>query len=300
MARTALERGGHPAVMVDTALFPGNSSLAIHYEDRRRRYELLIAGKKLALGAFRVAWWRRPQPFTLEPGMSSDVAAFAYAECHEAIAGLWAALDFKWVNPPARDEVAHHKSYQLVLAAEVGLPIPRTLITNDPNAALRFISAQGAARTIYKTFLASMQCWRETRVVQSDEVPLLDLVRLAPVIFQEYVPAVADIRVTVMGDRMFAAAITPAPGGYDVDYRMDMANATFRRTTLPDDTKKKIVRLMKRLGLVYGAIDLRRTPDGAHVFLEVNPAGEWRFVEERTGQPMTQTFAEMLVEFARQ
>jgi glutathione synthase/RimK-type ligase-like ATP-grasp enzyme len=81
---------------------------------------------------------------------------------------------------------------------------------------------------------------------------------------------------------------------------MDMAGATFRPTALPDATKKKIAQLMKRLGLVYGAIDLRRTPEGAYVFLEVNPAGEWRFVEERTGQPMTDAFAEMLVEFARQ
>jgi hypothetical protein len=56
---------------------------------------------------------------------------------------------------------------------------------------------------------------------------------------------------------------------------------------------------MKRLGLVYGAIDLRRTPDGRHVFLEINPAGEWRFVEERTGQPMTAAFAELLVELGR-
>jgi glutathione synthase/RimK-type ligase-like ATP-grasp enzyme len=295
-----LERGGHRAVMVDTAQFPNNSALAIHYEGGRPRYELRIDGQTLDLGSFRVAWWRRPQPFTLAPGMSPDVTSFSYAECHEAMAGLWAALDVKWVNPPARDEVAHHKPYQLVVAAEVGLPIPRTLVTNDPNAARRFVAERGSAPTIYKTFLASLQCWRETRVVRPDELALLDLVRLAPVIFQEYVPAIADIRVTVMGERMFAAAITPAPSGYDIDYRMDMAGASFRPTDLPADTKTKIDRLMKRLGLVYGAIDLRRTPDGAHVFLEVNPAGEWRFVEERTGQPMTAAFAELLVELSRQ
>ena len=297
----ALERGGHRAVMVDTAEFPGHSSLAMHYEDARLHRQFSVnGGEALDLGEFRVGWWRRPQPFTVEAAMAPEVAAFAYAECHEAIAGLWATLDLKWVNPPVQDEVAHHKPYQLAIAAEVGLPIPRTLVTNDPAAARKFVSERESGRTIYKTFLASPQCWRETRVVQPDEVALLDLVRLAPVIFQEYVPAVADIRVTVMGERMFAAAITAAPGGYDIDYRMDMAGATFRPTALPDATKKKIAQLMKRLGLVYGAIDLRRTPEGAYVFLEVNPAGEWRFVEERTGQPMTDSFAEMLVEFARQ
>jgi glutathione synthase/RimK-type ligase-like ATP-grasp enzyme len=296
----ALERGGHRAVLVDTAAFPGNSSLAIRYEDARCRCGFSIDGEALDLDDFRVGWWRRPQPFKVDAGMTPDVAAFAYAECHEAIAGLWAMLDLKWINPPVQDEVAHHKPYQLAIATEVGLQIPRTLVTNDPAAARQFIADQGSARTIYKTFLASPQCWRETRVVQSDEMGLLDLVRLAPVIFQEYVPALADIRVTVMGERMFAAAITAAPGGYDIDYRMDMAGASFRPHALPDVTKKSIARLMKRLGLVYGAIDLRRRPDGTYVFLEVNPAGEWRFVEERTAQPMTDAFAQMLVEFARQ
>ena len=51
---------------------------------------------------------------------------------------------------------------------------------------------------------------------------------------------------------------------------------------------------MKRLGLVYGAIDLRRTPAGDYVFLEVNTAGEFLFVEERTGQPIAAAVADWL------
>ncbi|MBW3654270.1 MAG: hypothetical protein KY433_11980 [Actinobacteria bacterium] len=152
---------------------------------------------------------------------------------------------------------------------------------------------------MYKTFLATEEHWRETRVLRDHELELLDSVRLAPVIFQELVPAVADVRVTVVGDRMFATAITPARGGYEVDYRMDLAGADFRPTELPVETEKGIHALMQRLGLVYGAVDLRRTPEGDHVFLEVNPAGEWRFVEERTGQPVTEAMAGLLMELDR-
>jgi glutathione synthase/RimK-type ligase-like ATP-grasp enzyme len=176
----------------------------------------------------------------------------------------------------------------------VGLPIPRTLITNDAAAARRFSEELGLERTVYKTFLATERHWRETRILHQDELDLLDRVALAPVIFQEYVPAVADIRVTVFGDELFATAITPAPGGYDVDYRMDLPGAGFTPTDLPDETIGGIRSLMRRLGLVYGAIDLRRTAEGEHVFLEVNPAGEWRFVEDRTGQPMTEAMAGLL------
>jgi glutathione synthase/RimK-type ligase-like ATP-grasp enzyme len=294
-----LEHLGHDAVLIDTARFPSEASLSQHFDGHGRSYVWSTDGRSIDLGACRVGWWRRPQPFTLQPGISPEVTSFTYSECHEAVAGLWAALDLNWVNPPEFDEVAHHKPYQLATATEVGLPVPRTVITNEPNVAREFITALGPERTVYKTFLASEQCWRETRVVRPVELELLDSVRLAPVIFQEYVPAVEDVRVTVVGERMFAAAIIPAQGGYELDYRMDMDGASFEPTELPVDTRLAIHTLMKRLNLEFGAVDLRRTPDDRYVFLEVNPAGEWRFVEERTDQPITYAVAELLAELDR-
>jgi glutathione synthase/RimK-type ligase-like ATP-grasp enzyme len=290
----ALAQSGHPAVLVDTAHFPSNGALTQCFEDGRYRFELILDGRRIDLEACRAAWWRRPQPFTLQAGIAPDASSFTYSECYEAVAGLWAALDLAWVNLPANDETAHHKPYQLAVAAKVGLPIPRTVITSDPAVAQAFIAELGPQRTIYKTFLATEQCWRETRLVRPEEMAMLDQVRLAPVIFQEFIPAVSDIRATVVGERIFATAISANPAGYAVDYRMDMAGAQFRPSELPAETEAKIHALMARLGLVYGAIDLRRTPDGRHVFLEVNPAGEWRFVEERTEQPITQAMAELL------
>jgi len=292
----ALQRDRYPAVLVDTASYPSSAALRQHFGEGAARYELTIDGDEVDLDSCGVGWWRRPQPFTLHPGLAPDVAAFTYTECHEAIAGLWAALDVIWVNQPELDEVAHHKPYQLAVATEVGLPIPRTLITNDPEAARCFANDLGPQRTVYKTFLASAEHWRETRILSEDEMAILDQVRLAPVIFQEFVPAIADIRATVIGDQIFATAISQPAGAYDIDYRMGMPAATFEATTLPPETEDKIRALMRRLGLVYGAIDLRRTKAGEHIFLEVNPAGEWRFVEERTNQPITDAMARLLME----
>ncbi len=288
-----LNRIGHPAVVVDTARFPSSASLTQAFHNGSRFFKYRADGRETDLGDCRVAWWRRPQPFTLQAGLAPDAASFAYTECHEAVAGLWAALDLQWVNPPHLDELAHHKSYQLAVARTVGLPIPRTVITNDPGVAREFINELGTNRTIYKTFLATEQCWRETRIMRPEELEMLDRVSLAPVIFQEYVPASADLRVTVVGDKMFVAAIKPAPAGYQVDYRMDLEGASFTPSSISAKTTKSIRALMKRLGLVYGAIDLRRTED-EDVFLEINPAGEFRFVEERSGLPITQAMAELL------
>jgi len=290
----ALERAGHPAVLVDTGRYPSETSLTQHFGDGPPRWELATDGARIDVGECRVAWWRRPQSFTLHPGIAPEVASWTYTECHEALAGMWAAIDATWVNPPALDEMAHHKPYQLAVATEIGLPIPKTVITNDPAVARAFADEVGIERTVYKTFLASQDHWRETRILRREELGLLDRVALAPVIFQEYVPAEADVRVTVVGDRLFPTEIRPAPGGYDVDYRIDLDGASFSPTDLPPETERGLRALMARLGLVYGAIDLRRTPDG-DVFLEVNPAGEWRFVEERTAQPITDAMAGLLM-----
>jgi glutathione synthase/RimK-type ligase-like ATP-grasp enzyme len=292
----ALARHRHPVVLVDTARFPSEAALTQRFGKGGTGYELRVNGRSIQVDACRVGWWRRPQPFTLHHGIAPDVASFAYAECHEALAGLWAALEITWVNPPELDEVAHHKPFQLATAVEVGLAVPRTLITNDPEEARQFAAELGPEQTVYKTFLASEEHWRETRVLRPAEMALLDQVQLAPVIFQEFVPAVCDVRVTAIGERLFATAISTPASGYELDYRMDLEAARFEPTELPKDIQDALLRLMDRLGLVFGAIDLRRTPEGHHVFLEVNPAGEWRFVEERTGQPLTEAMAELLIE----
>jgi hypothetical protein len=285
---------GHEIALVDTGRFPRDASVTLDFTCNAPIFEYATDGNVLNLERSRVAWWRRPRPYSMSPALAATAVAFAHSECHEALAGLWASLNATWVNPPILDEAAHHKPYQLAVAVELGIRVPRTLVTTNPVAARKFVDELGAERTIYKTFLATENEWRETRLLRAEELPLLDRVRLAPVIFQEYIPAVADLRVTVVGSELFAAAITPAPGAYRYDYRMDMSGAEFTPTNIGADTERRLRMLMTRLGLVYGAIDLRRMSNGVEVFLEVNPAGEWLFVEERTRQPITEAMARLL------
>lgn len=291
-----LQRRRHPVVLVDTSEFPKRSRIVERFGAEGAGFEMTVAGRRVNLGKCKAGWWRRPLQYTLHDGIAQDAAGFTYTECNEAMVGMWAALDIAWVNPPALDEEAHHKPYQLALAGEVGLRIPETLITNDPDAAREFVGRHGLGATIYKTFIADEDNWRETRLVGDKELELIEQLELAPVIFQEYIPAEGDLRITVVGEEMFCAAITPAPGGYQIDYRMDLQGAAYRPTEVPSEVEKGLRALMQRLGLVYGAIDMRRTAEGEHVFLEVNPAGEWLFVEERTNQPITAAMADLLVE----
>lgn len=290
-----LETAGHPATLVDTSAFPARTGLVQHLGPDRRAFQLVTGPRKVDLRACGAGWWRRPLPYTLHDGIDPETASFAYSECEEALAGMWAALELSWMNDPALDERAQHKPYQLAVAARLGLPLPETLMTNSPEEARQFIDRHGLDRVVYKTFLATEKDWRETRLLRPEELELLDRVRIAPVIFQQFVPAEADVRVTMVGDRIFGTEIASAAHAYPVDYRMDMETARFRPVELPADVEEGLRDLIKGLGLVYGGIDLRRTPEGRYVFLEVNPAGEWLFVEERTGQPITKAVAAQLI-----
>ena len=52
---------------------------------------------------------------------------------------------------------------------------------------------------------------------------------------------------------------------------------------------------MSELGLVFGAIDMICTPAGEHVFLEVNPGGEWGMLERDLGLPIADAIARALL-----
>ncbi len=286
-----------PATLLDLSQFPQGMHLAIDYDPYQISPVLSWDETDLDLDTCSVIWWRRPQPFDLHAEITDSVdRSFAYTECQAAISGLWRMLDAFWVNHPRLEEEASLKASQLKIAREVGLEVPVTLTTNDPGRARAFVDTFGARSTIYKAFSGTEEAWRETRVLRSEEIALLDNVGYAPVIFQECVPALFDLRVTVVGQEIFAAAIHAQDSTYEFDYRMDMERAQVEEIELPSNLSNRIIAFMERLGLTYGAIDMRLTPDQRYVFLEINPSGQWLFIERRTGQAITEAFVDLLVE----
>ncbi|NKY39196.1 MvdC/MvdD family ATP grasp protein [Cellulomonas septica] len=240
-------------------------------------------------------WWRRPQPFVLHDEVTRPHdRGFAHGECAAMVAGLWACMDAEWVNDPDRDEVASRKMRQLQLAARLGLRVPRTCMTNDPAQARDFVGSEPSG-VVYKSFSATPRTWRETRPVRAEDVEMIDAVRFAPVIFQELVPGGRDVRATVVDGQVFAAEIRADRSAYEFDFRIDTMNAPISTHRLPDDVERRLVDLVATLGLRYGAADFRVAPDGEHVFLEVNPAGQWLFVELATGLPISAALADLLV-----
>jgi glutathione synthase/RimK-type ligase-like ATP-grasp enzyme len=205
------------------------------------------------------------------------------------ISGLFSTLDAWFVNDPIRQEAAV-KPLQLRLADQLGLRIPDTLITNDPVAAEAFVERHGQ-RVVHKTispprhrFLAT-QKWSP-----SDREALKDLV-LAPTIFQEMISDCRELRITVIGDQLFAAEFRPRDGL--IDGRLDL-DTPYRRHELPDEVSRRLLALIRRLGLVFSTIDMKLTEEGEYVFLELNPQGQYLYIEILSGMPLTAAMAYLL------
>ncbi|HRY46452.1 MAG TPA: alpha-L-glutamate ligase [Candidatus Paceibacterota bacterium] len=285
-----------PVVILDLSSFPQESRLAITCDRGAGvRFGFQTSVESIDLGQCRSIWWRRPQQPQMDPQIRrSAYVQFGLSECHAALTGLWQSLNAFWINDPALDTAAQQKVYQLKIATELGLSIPDTLITNDPARAEAFVQRYGAGRVICKAFTATEAHWRETRLVRDDELAHIHSVKYAPVIFQEYIEAIYDLRITVIGPKVFAAAIHSQETEYKIDCRIDISHARIEAVDLPPKIIHQIREFMGRLGLVYGAIDMRLRPDGSYVFFEVNPAGQWLFIEGATGQPITECLARAL------
>jgi len=298
--RSELDRIGSEAVVVDTSRIPAEIAMSAGHSPSGDSWQLRLPDRRIDLAECGSGWWRRALPNGRAPEIvDPDESSWALNETYEAMTGFWEALPITWVSPPRAIETSMMKTWQLPTARSVGLDVPATLVTSDPDDAREFIDRVGLGRVICKAFSATLDHWRETRMVGAPEYALLDAVALAPVIFQEFVPAEVDLRVTVVGEEVFAAAIHSQELPYTLDFRLFLdapGGVRMTPTTLPDDVVEGLLRLLKRAGLRYGAIDLRRTPDGRHVFLEVNPAGQWLFVEEVTGQPITAAMARLLTD----
>ncbi|MCH6484698.1 hypothetical protein MMG85_14150 [Pseudoxanthomonas sp. LH2527] len=292
-----LEERGEPVLLLDLAQLPRHATLTVDYRHGPRpqiRYRQ-ADGTVHPLHDASAVWWRRPQAPDLSEVTDPQTHMFTANEWNEALNGLWQLLqDARWMNEPNRDDAASRKARQLRVAAEVGLRTPRTLITSDPDEARGFIRDLAPRDVIYKTFSCTHAIWRETRMLREADHAQLDTVQVAPVIFQEYVPARADLRVTVVDGRLFPAAIAWTPRAGSIDFRRNVGEATITAEVLPADVHDRVLALMERLGLVYGAIDLRRTPDDEYYFFEVNTAGEFLFIEDRTELPIASAIADWL------
>ncbi|EPH43330.1 ATP-grasp ribosomal peptide maturase [Streptomyces aurantiacus] len=295
---------GVPLVRLDPADFPTRLSMSAEISTGATWSGALtdLAGGRTAvdLASISAVYYRRPTQFRLPDGMNRAEQTFAYGEARRGFGGVLGALDSaRWVNGRVAAAHAEYKPLQLATASRVGLTVPSTLITSEPDRAYKWAKQQNGP-IIYKPLSG---IWHaddnQVRVIYTNSVDDLDSL-LDPSLgytahlFQRQVPKEHEARAIVVGQQVFTVAIEAATPRGRGDWRSDYDHLSYRVVTLPDHVTTKLVALHRELGLVFGAVDLIRRPDGEWVFLETNQSGEWDWLAGETGIPVAAALADVL------
>jgi glutathione synthase/RimK-type ligase-like ATP-grasp enzyme len=306
----ALERKGVEAVYWCTPDYPTRAAESLLFEGDRIR--LSVEGLDGRLGdrlgdlpedGVTTVWNRRPSCAVDREGLHPADVEVAERGCdlfRRSLFELLAPGAF-WVNPdPAvrrSSKILQHRA-----ALEAGLRVPGTLYSNDPREIRDFLRRCGG-RVVYKPLFT--QIWQvgdttmapPTARVTEELVRDDEVLRAMPGIFQELTPKAWELRVTVMGRRAITARVlSQQTEAGRLDWRRAYGELRLEPDELPREIAERCFDLLDRLGLVFGCLDFIVTPEGEHVFLEVNQAGQFLFVEEETGQPLLDAFTELLIQ----
>ncbi|MEH2214345.1 MvdD family ATP-grasp ribosomal peptide maturase [Nostoc sp.] len=299
----AIEAQGKKAFRFDTDRFPTEMQLDIYYGSTKRVI-LSVDDQTLDLNEVSAVWYRRIAIGSKIPNsMDRQLRQASLKESRVSIEGMIASIRGFHLDPLPNIRRAENKQLQLQIAREIGLDTPRTLTTNNPIAVKQFAQEcqQGMITKMLSSFAIYDERGREkvvfTNPISSEDLDNLDGLRFCPMTFQEKIPKALELRTIIVGKRVLTAAVdSQALDKARYDWRKQgiaLVNA-WESYTLPEDVEEKLLKLMAEFGLNYGALDIILTPDGRHVFLEVNPVGEFFWLERCPGLPVSQVIAKIL------
>lgn len=205
----------------------------------------------------------------------------------------------KWLSHPNYVYKAENKLLQLQEALKIGFKIPATLITNSHKELKNFIKTYNNNIIIKPLSYSKIDYCEGSKFLFTNKVPSniisdIDSYDLTPCIYQQNIAKEYEIRVTVVNNKIFAAAVNSQK---DKDTKNDWRkkNLKFYRIDLPEAIKFKCISLVKKLNLKFGAIDLIKNPKGEYIFLEINPNGQWAWIETQTGLQISDAIIKYLI-----
>ena len=196
----------------------------------------------------------------------------------------------KWMSHPKYVYEAENKLYQLKTASTLGLKIPDTIVSNQKKEVKKFITNHN-----HKVIIKPLSQGRITEknkitniftnIMSKEVISNIDKYDLTPAIIQPYIEKEYEIRTTIVNGKIFSVKIESQINEMTkIDWRKEKIKTI--PYDLPKDINKKLIHLLKRLGLNFGAIDIIKTPSGEYYFLEINPNGQWAWIEFDTGFPI--------------
>ncbi|MEO1372805.1 MAG: MvdC family ATP-grasp ribosomal peptide maturase [Cyanobacteria bacterium J06635_10] len=302
VAETVSKLGAQP-FRLDTDKFPLQVLLDANLSNRDSNYRVKYGDRYINTEQVKSVWMRR----IWQPQISEDLAPQFQTACiREAMAalnGFWDSLrEIFWVDDLQRILAAENKLRQLRVAKEVGLTIPLTLVTNNPQEVREFFNDVGGKMitkllTPISYSMKSSPFFFYTSVVKEEDLLDIEALRHSPMVFQEQIPKIRELRVVYVDGSLFVGALDASNyAASTVDWRSTSAKAcTWESHELPRGVATRIKAFMAKFGLVFGAFDLIETPSGEYVFLEVNPTGEWGMLERDLDYPISTAIANALL-----
>jgi len=255
----------------------------------------------------RSIWNRRSMPPVCNRAeISGDAKIFAEQELHSALHSWLRSLNARWMSHPDAVRNASYKLPQLRIAREIGFRVPETLMSNNPleirdfESVLRGKGSKLAAKLISKgppkAGHPDEQYVVFTQILSEEDLQNDDAIQICPALYQEYVEKAFELRVTVVSDEIYACEIHSQQSESTlIDWRRyDLANTPHLVHDSSPELVRQCLELTHRLHLEFAAIDLIVTPKGETVFLELNPNGQWGWIEELTGLPIANAIARHL------
>ena len=209
-------------------------------------------------------------------------------ECRGAALGLL-KTHFKglWVSSIDATLRASDKILQLKVAADCGIRVPRTLVTQSPSAVKAFFEECGPL--VVKTIVGAAGPMLQTIRIDDPTMFSADEYRASPAMYQEYIGGCEHLRLACFGEHCLGGIIHSV----DVDWRGNL-NVPVKSVTVSEDLKNRVRSIVAALGLEMGVIDIKLTTDGEPVWLEVNPQGQFAFLDGLAGTNLIGAFAKYL------
>lgn len=283
-----LNRRNIKYIRFNTEDLPTLNKLSISLDKKGVQGYLEVQGKKTDLLEIKSIWYRRPVTSIPHSNITDEISRqFIQIECQEVLSGLWNLLECFWVSDPNKLRIAESKLYQLSVANKVGLVHPETLVTNNELEANNYYNKHQKS-LIYKPFAYSRFDRKDklhlifTNIIKQQHQKEFSKLQYCPSLFQPYIPKQVELRVNVVGNCVFAVELhSQELEAAQYDWRrVDPRKIKHIPHQLPPEVEHACIRLVQELGLAFGAIDLILTPQNNYIFLEINPNGQWAWIQQ--------------------
>lgn len=294
-----LNKRGVPVIRFHPDDFPRACHISIEVRDGSIEGEIATSSRTVAFKDICAAWYRRPQSLFANSGnlLSTQLSNYIKGQSALTLRALCESLQTLWVCHPHKLQRADIKALQLAEASKAGLKTPHTLISNQPAIAAAFIDQLGETECAIKPLIplgvTNEEGYHLPLTTTLPKGHPLDAVALAPNIFQPYIPKKAELRCVVIGKKIFSARIDSQASEKT---RKDWRGGEYQLEpfSLPERVEASILRLMDSFGINFASLDMILTPEGEFVFLELNPNGQWLWLELKLGLPLVANMADLL------